>query len=330
MKKCFAFLMLFVSIPIAVVCLFFIEGMAVEYKEEEIYEFWVEKEKSYAEYTDISKVINWAGVLFTKEETTFKKEEKTRLVDYVQNRPSGFGFKPNSVVYKEDLDGDGKVEYIATLVIRPAQPFHYGEVIAVLIPEQKGFKIRVVSPPLHIGGGYIISLQFVDIDGDGLKEIVEQREDEGLGSYDVFDSVIYKNDNMFIHEIYRRSNYDRLSFADLNGDGQMEVLETRNETPIKTNDPKRKAMEYFDPKWQWINIYNWDGMKLQLVNEKHLPFYIERQKIYRSLLETSKKEIESRKERKLITIEDEEASETMKFYIDRIEKMKRSMEQKSK
>lgn len=305
MRRGFALLVLNMIIPAIIVCLLSFDAKALsfaelEFTEKEIYSDWLENEKTDAEYDDIGKIINWAGLLFTQKETTFSDDEKKALIDYIHKGSSGFGFSPNAVVYKEDLDGDGRKEYIATLTIKPALPFHYGQVIALLIPKEKGFTIRVVSSPLHMWLGLTVSIKFADIDGDGLKEIVEQRvqqEDPENPTYNIYDTVIYKNNGTTFLEIYRRRNYDHLHFRDLNGDGRIEILETRNDTPVKTSEKDRIAMDHVDQKWQWINIYEWDGIKLQMVNEKHLPFYIEKQKVYRELLEKTKKEIESGKKR---------------------------------
>jgi hypothetical protein len=280
-------------------------------------------------YPDISRVINWAGVSFTEQDPSFSKEEKKALVDYIHKGPSGFMFFPNAVVVKEDLDGDGKVEYIADLIIKPAQPFYCGGVIAVMISKQDGFDIRVVSGPPTFKYRLILNFAFPDLDGDGMKEIAELyrlQENPENPTFDASYSILYKNDGMGFHEIYRRLNYDDLHFRDLNGDGKIEVLETRNETPISGKKEGKKddyvPMGYLPPKWHWINVYEWDGSMLRMSNEKHLPFYLEQQKIYQKLNKEAKEKIAESREKGKGNRMFEEAAKTLKYYIDRIEMMK--------
>ena len=198
-----------------------------------------------------------------------------------------------------------------------------------MIPKQDGFDIRVVSGPPIFKYGLILNFAFPDLDGDGLKEIVELyglQENPENPTFDASYSIVYKNDGMGFHEIYQRLNYDDLHFRDLDGDGKMEVLETRNETAIKSQSGGGKdsyvPMGYLRPKWHWVNVYEWDGIKLQMANKKHLPFYLEQQKIYRELLKEANERIAKSRQKEKRNKMFEEAAKTMQYYIDRIERMK--------
>ncbi len=243
----------------------------------------------------------------------FTKDEEREFVDYFDTVNREFVLFSLSQILKDDLDGDGRAEYVVNLLVEEPQPFYYGEVLAVVARERDTFKIIVVSGPNHTIKRHR-RMQLLDVTGDGLKEIIEQ---DSWGVHDEAPErlgVIYKNDDMRFRVVYKRNNYDFLQFRDIKGDGPLEVLEKRREMPFGF---------YAGRDGWWVNIYNWDGSGFQKTNSKHISFYIEKAKYYQGVLDGAIKSNEryKRKTGKDNPL-DEKIIKAMREYLRRIEVMK--------
>lgn len=285
--------------------------------EEEVFQLWRNKEYVYDDtYRERDRFITWIG--------EFSKDEKSRLLAYIDNEEKIFTITRRSVVAKALLGRSDKFTYVINLDVKDPKPSYYGQVVCLIEMKNSKYIITPLSSPIHLDTGIRLNFLFIDIDNDGLKEIIEERKLEGdPENYTArnFVSAIYMNNNMKFSEIYREQNYDFLNFKDLDNDGRLEILETVNELPYEM------ISQYY--KWQWINIYQWDGMRLEKANDRFLSFYLERQKLYRSLLqEVNVKTAENQKRGRTNLWDDTERA--LKAYIDRIEEMKRPGEQKSK
>lgn len=213
------------------------------------------------------------------------KDEEKEFVDYFDTVNREFVLFSLSQILKDDLDGDGRAEYVVNLLVEEPQPFYYGEVLAVAARERDAFRVIVVSGPNHTIKRHR-RMQLLDVTGDGLKEIIEQ---DSWGAHDEAperSGVIYKNDDMRFRVVYKRNNYDFLQFEDLDGKGTLEVLEKRRETPFGF---------YAGIDGWWVNIYNWDGTGFEKTNSKYLSFYLEKAKYYQGVLDRSIKRNEKYK-----------------------------------
>ena len=285
--------------------------------EEEVFQLWRNKEYVYEDtYQERDRFISWIG--------EFSKDEKSGLLAYIDNEEKIFTITRRSVVAKALLGRSDKFAYVTNLDVKDPKPSYYGQVVCLVEMKNSKYIISPLSSPIHLDTGIRLKFHFVDIDGDGLKEIIEERRLEGdpenptAGDYV---GAIYKNTNMKFNEIYREQHYDFLKFKDLDNDSRFEILETVNELPYETYQE--------DPKWRWINIFQWNGARLEQVNNKFLLFYLEQEKLYRTLLQEASAKVAENRKRGIINIWNT-TEDTMKAYIDRIEKMKRSMEQKQK
>lgn len=285
--------------------------------EEEVFQLWRNKEYVYEDtYQERDRFIAWID--------EFSKDEKSGLLAYIDNEEKIFTITRRSVVAKALLGRSDKFAYVTNLDVKDPKPSYYGQVVCLVEIKDSKYTITPLSSPIHLDTGIRLKFHFVDIEGDRLKEIIEERKLEGNPeNYTArnFVSAIYKNNNMKFSEIYREQNYDFLKFKDIDNDGRLEILETVNELSYEM------ISQYY--KWQWINIYQWDGMRLEKANDRFLSFYLEREKLYRSLLQEASAEVaENRKLGRTNLWDDTERA--LKTYIDRIEEMKKSGEQKSK
>ena len=263
--------------------------------------------------------MNWIG--------SFTEAEKKELIEFL-DKQTGYLVASWSTVIKGDLNKDGQMEYIVEdLLIADPKPSSFGTQLAVVNKVKKSFNLIIVSPPTKGRTfGRKVRIDLLDFDKNGQSDIIVQEynfdQDPEDPKPDLYYTAIYRNKNMKFDQIYERDhNYDEVKFKDLDNDEILEILETVNDLPYETYQQH--------PKWRWMNIYRWNGTKLEQVNNKFLSFYLEQEKLYKSLLqEASAKASEYRKKGKK-TIWDT-TERTMKEYLDRIEKMKRSGEQKSK
>lgn len=265
------------------------------------------------------KKMNWIGI--------FTEAEKKELIEFLDNQ-TGYISASWSTVIKGDLNRDGQAEYIIQdLLISDPKPSFFGTQLAIVQKIKKGFDLIILSPPARGRTfGRTVRTDFLDIDNNGLLDIIVQEfnfdQDPENPTGDLFYTAIYMNDQMRFKQIYERDhNYDEVRFKDLDNDGRLEILETVNELPYEM------ISKY--SKWQWVNIYQWDGTKLEKVNQDFLSFYLEKEKLYRSLLKEASAKVEENRKLGRTNIWNQ-TEQAMKAYIDRIEKMKSSMEQKQK
>lgn len=273
---------------------------------------------------DKNRGITWIGPFTTREKEKLLKFFEQEQEQFKLPEPPLYS---NDIV-KSDLDGDGQVEYLMHLNFSWPASYFPGRVLALVIESKEGFQIRVVSGPelsvMHREGDFGIvgvKLRAIDFDGDGLKDIVETKileEDPEDPKKDSYYSVIYKNfkinGEMRFKDVYRKIAYDYPRFEDLDKNGKLELLETVSEFRYETY--------MSDPKWRWVNIYEWDGRGFAKANEKHLGFYLKKEKEYKVLLKEAMEKDAGFKKKGKQTIY-ETAVQAMEAYLKRIEEMKR-------
>lgn len=258
---------------------------------------------------------------------SFTEVEKRRLIEFLDKQP-GYIVASWTRVMKGDLNRDGQMEYIIEdLLISDPKLSSFGTQLVVVQKVKKGFDLIIVSPPTRGRTfGHEVRIDLIDFDHDDQPDIVVQERviepDPEDPKQDLYYTAIYRNNNMKFEQVYERDhNYDELKFKDLDNDGVFEILETVSEFPIETYQVY--------PKWRWINIYQWNGTKLEKANQRFLSFYLEQEKLYRSLLKEASAEVEKTRKRGTTSIWNQ-TEQAIKTYIDRIEKMKREGEQKPK
>lgn len=277
---------------------------------------------------DKNRRITWIGPFTTGEKETllkfFEHQEQFKLPE---------PFLHSDDIVKSDLDGDGQAEYLMHLNFRWPASYFTGRVLALIIQGKDGFQVRVVSgPELSVRhcerdvGIVGANLRVIDFDGDGLKDIVETRileEDPEDPKKDSYYSVIYKNfkinGQMRFKDVYRKITYDYPRFEDLDKNGKLELLETVSDFPYET------YMQ--DPKWRWINVYEFTGGTFQKANAKYLNFYLKKEKEYKALLgEALKQDAEFKKKGRRTIYET--AAGAMKEYLRRIDEIKKQSSKK--
>lgn len=315
------FILIFILAAFFTLVFYFRTSLASEQYDEDSLNFYVRaipfhKKLSTQEKMDKIKSLG-----------AFTVTEKKELIEFLDKQP-GYVVASWSTIIKGDLNTDGQMEYIIQdLLIAEPKPSSFGTQLAVVQKVNKGLDLIIVSPPTRGRTfGREVRIEILDVDQDGPIDLVVKEHDphgdpeDPRGDLDY--AAIYRNNHMRFQQIYEQDHmYDELRFKDLDNDGQLEILETVNELPYETYQE--------NPKWRWINIYQWNGTRLEQVNNKFLSFYLQQEKLYRSLLqEASAKASEYRKKGKKTIWDTTERA--IKAYIERIAEMKRLGEQKSK
>ncbi len=238
-----------------------------------------------------TRKIQWIGKLTEKE-----KNELRDFFDHVHKEFDLWG----SQVLKSDLDGDGKSEYVIhTLLIEDPKPYRLGEVLGVINKKTDKFNVTIIHGPYVDTASIQRKLQVFDLDGDGVKDIIVQYEYESYGEQPSHSATIYRNERTSFRMVYGGNMDDWLTFEDLDGDGQLEILEAVNEG--------REGE--VSSKYYWVNIYQWEGSTFKTNPSEFLNFYLRKENVYRQkMLERTGWSGPSRK--------------TLQTYIQRIEAMK--------
>lgn len=214
--------------------------------------------------------IKWIG--------EFKETEKQELINFFDDTDKELDIYSSTQVVKTDLDSDGRPEYVANLLFESQKPFHYGESLCFVSRNGNTFEVSIIGDPITDPGLRAMRrIQAIDIDGDGFKEVVDQRVYHISGDEEAsILAVIFKNRGMTFRNVYRRYVYDYLTFEDLDDDGRVEIMESINEFKLVRGGASN-----------WINIYNWSGATLDRTSSKYPDFYMQKEEEYKKILSDS-------------------------------------------
>lgn len=202
--------------------------------------------------------------------------ERRDIRDYFELQQTDLTFYGTAPVLKADLDGDGAPEFIMVVVFRQPTPSRFGAPVCVLTRREDGIQLRFITPPFTYSTT-ARTVSVVDVDGDGLKDVVDEPEVELYGEDPPIYPRVFRIRNMVdATTVYEGEVFDHLRFQDLDGDGRQELLEPVIGTP--------RSFPLAPPPVLWINVFAWDGSRLVKQNARFPQFYREKQREYERAL----------------------------------------------
>lgn len=199
--------------------------------------------------------------------------ERREIATLFSDHKWGLDLFSASRVLKTDLDGDSDADYVVTAFVAEPQPFYYGEALVAVTRSPAGLSRIVIESPVDDTGLGVRRIEFVDIDADGLRDIVDQRAFDVGANEPNFYQIIFKNERTSFSVVYRRNTYDFLRLEDGNQDGRIDVIEAMNESGVDTT-----------PSIVWSNIYTWSKTGLVPDPARFRTFYTRRLAEYRRQL----------------------------------------------
>jgi hypothetical protein len=245
--------------------------------------------------------VSWEG--------QFTKREQAEIRSFFDSKGLGYRLYGWSRVLKEDIDGDGSPEYIVNAVIKTAKKGIGSESFFVLRRTSGGFSFLTYKPAEHDPGlNNVRRIYTLDIDGDGRKEIVDQRAYDTGNGVPPFYALVLNYEDSRLSPAYVNESYAPVTFEDLDDDGILELIELANEFNV------------IHPDGLWPIVYAWDGKRYKDSSYRFKDFYAGKLLEFKEILEDT---LRSQREREMKfgkgSLLKKNIIAAMKRYIQRIQ-----------
>ena len=134
-------------------------------------------------------------------------------------------------VLREDLDGDGRTDYVLAPSARAGQR-GMPALLAVLRRGERSEVVRADQPAGDSGLPHRRELRALDIDGDGRKDVVDQHHFFIGGGEPSAHAKVWRNTSSGFQLAYARDSFAAVHFDDRDGDGLPELLDFTNEARL--------------------------------------------------------------------------------------------------
>ena len=217
-------------------------------------------------------------------------------------------------VIKEDLDGDGKPEYVVTVELARDTGKKGVRVFAVVKDVEANTRLITYAPEnTDPGLGKARKIFTVDFDGDGKKDVVEQRGYPIGGSSPERYCLILKYDGESLKKVYSAWAHNDCSLVDLDGDGKLELIESTNEFQVPIH-----------PRFLWPVVNQWRDGRWQPAPEAFPDFYQRKVQLYADRLELAREKAALSKDifrESSLPDLNEEIVKVMETYLARVKKI---------
>jgi len=217
-------------------------------------------------------------------------------------------------VLKDDLDRDGRPEYVVTVVLTQGAGEKGVRVFAIVKDLRGDTRLITYAPEnTNPGLGKARRIFTVDFDGDGKKDVVDQRGYHIGGSSPESYCLILKYDGESLKKAYSAWTHDDCSLVDLDGDGKLELIEPTNEFQVPIH-----------PQFLWPVVYQWRDGRWQISSEAFPDFYRKKVQLYAERLELARKDAARSKEmfeESGLASPDDEIVKVMGTYLARAKKI---------
>lgn len=208
----------------------------------------------------------------------FTSGEKRQIANYLAKSDEFILYK-GSYVIRDDLDGDDTADFVINLKVKGSTGRYGGmEHIVVLRMINESFSLSTATKKAFCPGfspGRKLSL--MDIDDDGLKDIVDQRVyDIGIGQPEN-ETLVLHNDRRKFTQVFSRQSFGPVEVQDLDGDGKVELVEPTNEFKI------------FWDSVLWPVVYRWERTGFRDASREFSEFYGKRLPDFRETHSAAKK-----------------------------------------
>ena len=208
----------------------------------------------------------------------FTGDEKRQIMDYLVKSDEVVLYYGSQII-KHDLDGNETADFVITVKVKGSSGRYGGmEHIVVLRTINESLSLSTATKKAFCPGfapGRKLSL--MDIDDDGLKDIVDQRVyDIGIGQPENHTLVLHNDGRQFI-QVFSRQSFGPVDFQDLDGDGKVELVEPTNEFKI------------FLDSVLWPVVYRWERTGFREASSEFPEFYGKRLPDFRETHSAAKK-----------------------------------------
>lgn len=204
--------------------------------------------------------LQWVG--------SFDDSEKQELLPVFQSNGCGLRLFAYSQIVKDDLDGDGRSDFLANALSEDQR-----EHVMALVGAKDGYRCLASASATNDPGIRRQRKIFtVDFDGDGMKDVVDQHQYDLSGEEAGFHAMVLKFTGESLDPVYSKDSFGALSFENLDADRSYELIEMTNEFKI----PYDVAF--------WPIVYQWNGERFAEASNKFPDFYAGRAAFYREIL----------------------------------------------
>ena len=246
------------------------------------------------------------NVLSDRPFDALSANERAKLRAYLDAQGARVDW-PWTRVIKDDLDSDGKTDYLITVVLRQGGGTKGVRVFAIIQGLGADARFLTYSPEnTSIRSFHTRRIVAIDFDGDGNKDIVERRSEDEEGY-----CLILKYDGQSLRKVFSTLGYSNdCSLIDLSGDGKLELVETTNEFQVP-----------LDSRFLWQVVYEWRDGRWQPTPDAFTEFYRKKAQLYTKRLEGAREEAARYKEKTgKPNLLDEEIVKVMETYLARVKK----------